>query len=834
MTISRVHVTLLNIMDTQQIQSNQPNYPLLPVLDTVVLPSCESVLIVGRPKSLSALQQALQKDNKIVIATQKNTKDLPELSDLYSTGVLASIERVNPGERGETQILVKGIEKVHILNIVRSEPYLEVGIQKIDDIVYDDPITQALVHHIAGELKKAINMGKTLDLNFMINVLYINNANTFSYQVLSVLDLKISDRYIIFDENDLKKRLSAISQRLADELNILAIEQNISKKTSEKIDESMRENILREKMRTIEQELGGTKIPTDKGSKDLREKMKSVKMPKEIEEKVEKEIKRLDQMSQFNPESSSLRSYIETVLELPWNIRAPQTIDILQSRTILDEDHYGLKKVKERIVEYLAVLKLHAQQADKPNQEVTDQQEKVKKKKATPITQDVIVTKERQPNILCFVGPPGVGKTSIGKSIAKALNTKFVKVSLGGIRDEAEIRGHRRTYVGSMPGRFIKAIKQVKIKNPVFMLDEIDKIGNDYRGDPASALLELLDPEQNGTFEDHYLELPFDMSEVFFITTANQLDTIPPALLDRLEIIHFAGYTEDEKYNIAKKYIISKQLKAHALKDNMLSIPEDTIRQIIRKYTREAGVRNLEREIANVLRKIATKVVERLPYTQVVTPNELSKYLGVPKYMNQMVEDSDYIGISTGLAWTQSGGDILFIEVTTMPGKGVLTLTGNLGDVMKESCQAALSYIRSHYEYFGLAKDLFSKIDIHVHVPEGATPKDGPSAGGAITTAMVSALTHTPVDKYLAMTGEITLRGRITEIGGVKEKVLAAHRAGVKKVILPAENKKDFEEDVPENIKHDMQFVFVSRIEEVLKEALIPKSSVEKKISPKK
>ncbi len=798
------------------------------------MPSCESVLIVGRSKSLAALQHAVQKDNKIVIATQLNSKDQPGLADLNTIGVIATIERVNPGERGETQIMVKGLEKVVIGQITSNEPYLEVEVAKVDEVITDDSETQALVHHIAGELKRAINMGKTLDLNFMINVLYINNAYTFSYQVLSVLDLKLSEKYKIFQINDLKERLLKLSERIAEEIKVLEIEQNISKRTSEKIDDTMRENILREKMKTIEEELGGSKGAGDKGAKDLKDKLKAAKMPKDIEDKVAKEIRRLEQMSQFNPESSSLRSYIETVVELPWNVRSPQNIDIGLSRGILDEDHYGLPKVKERILEYLAVLKLHAQlSTQEESPELQEEKEKVKKKKATPIHQDIVSTKERQPNILCFVGPPGVGKTSIGRSIAKALSTRFVKVSLGGVRDEAEIRGHRRTYVGSMPGRFIKAIKQAGVKNPVFMLDEIDKIGNDYRGDPASALLELLDPEQNGAFEDHYLELPFDMSEVFFITTANQLDTIPPALLDRLEVIHFAGYTEDEKYNIAKKYLVPKQLEAAAVSHEQVSLPEETIREIIRKYTREAGVRNIEREIANMFRKVAAKIVEGIPYIKSIPVEEVPKYLGVPKYLNQMVEDVDYIGISTGLAWTQSGGDILFIEVTTMPGKGNLTLTGNLGDVMKESCQAALSYVRSHSDDFGLASDLFSKMDIHVHVPEGATPKDGPSAGAAITTAMVSALTKKPVDKYLAMTGEITLRGRITEIGGIKEKVLAANRAGIKKVLLPEGNKRNFEEDIPSNIKDVMEFVFVQRIEDVLKEALQEPKSQKKKPATK-
>jgi ATP-dependent Lon protease len=800
-------------MNVQNTLSDQPTYPLLPVIDTVVMPSCESVLIVGRPKSLSALNKAIQTDNKIIIATQRRSKDVVSIEDIHTLATLASIEKVNPGERGETQILVKGLEKVVINSVNSYEPYLEVSATPVTEVLYDDAETKALVHHIASELKRAINMGKTLDLNFMINVLYINNAYTFSYQVLSVLELGVIDRITIFYENDLKKRLLLISEKLADEINVLEIEQNISKKTSEKIDESMRESILREKMKTIEEELGSKS--QDKSDKDLRTKMKLANLPKDIEERIQKEIRRFEQMSQFNPEASSLRSYIETVIELPWDVRANQNIDISMAKSVLDEDHFGLRKVKERIIEYLAVLKLHSV-ATEDAQKVNTTNDKVKKKKATPIRKDMVIREEKQPNIICFVGPPGVGKTSLGKSIARALGTNFVKVSLGGVRDEAEIRGHRRTYVGSMPGRFIKAIKQAGVKNPVFMLDEIDKIGNDFRGDPASALLELLDPEQNSSFEDHYLELPFDMSEVFFITTANQLDTIPPALLDRLEVIHFAGYTDEEKVNIAKKYLIPKQISAHALKKQDLSFTDDTIRKIITTYTREAGVRNMEREIANLCRKVATKIVEKIDYSKSIVPDDLQKYLGLPRHQKQMVEGEDYIGISTGLAWTQSGGDILFIEVTTMPGKGGLTLTGNLGDVMKESCQAAMSYVRSNFDKLGISKDIFSKTDVHVHVPEGATPKDGPSAGAAITTAIVSAYTKKPVDKYLAMTGEMTLRGRVTEIGGVKEKVLAASRAGIKRVLLPYENKKDYEEDVPENVKSQMEFHFVRRIEEVL------------------
>ncbi|MDO8609082.1 MAG: endopeptidase La, partial [bacterium] len=530
----------------------------------------------------------------------------------------------------------------------------------------------------------------------------------------------------------------------------------------------------------------------------------------EVEDKSLKELKRLTQMSQFNPESSYIRTYLDWLVELPWSAASTNNIDIKAAQKILDEDHYGLKKIKERIIEYLAVMEL------------------MKRKKNSNI-------KEKQPTILCFVGPPGVGKTSLGKSIARALGRKFVKISLGGIRDEAEIRGHRRTYVGALPGRMIQGIKQAGTKNPVFMLDEIDKIGRDYRGDPSSALLEALDPEQNHSFSDHYLEVPFNLSDVFFITTANMLDTIPDALLDRLEIIHFPGYTQDEKFNIAKTHLFSKQLAAHSLNSKEVSITEAAMKTIINRYTREAGVRELERQIATVFRKIAREIVENKIKSKTVGTSDITKFLGPLKYSSQMIEEKDTVGISTGLAWTQAGGDILFIEVAIMPGKGSLTLTGHLGDVMKESCQASLSYIRARWNTFGLEKDFFHKIDIHVHVPEGAVPKDGPSAGLAITTAMISALTKISVKRDVAMTGEITLRGRALEIGGLKEKIIAAHRAHIKTIIVPKENKKDLE-DIPEYVLNDLNFVYVKHMDEVLKVALtkeIDRKPVKEKVTSK-
>jgi ATP-dependent Lon protease len=538
-------------------------------------------------------------------------------------------------------------------------------------------------------------------------------------------------------------------------------------------------------------------------------------MPKEVEEKAFKELKRLSQMSQFNPEASYIRTYLDWLVEIPWSESGSGNIDIKEAEKILDEDHFGLKKVKERILEYLAVMELRKIKENSAKESKSDKKTKEKEK-------------VNQPTILCFIGPPGVGKTSLGKSIARSLNRKFVKVSIGGIRDEAEIRGHRRTYVGAMPGRIIQGIKQGGTKNPVFMLDEIDKVGKDYRGDPTAALLETLDPEQNHAFSDHYLEVPYDLSDVFFITTANVLDTIPPALLDRLEVIHFAGYTEDEKFHIAKEYLIKKQIEAHNLNEDEITITEDALRTIIRRYTREAGVRNLERQVATICRKVAREILEKATTKSDVENKKfhikvdeanVPTYLGPFKFSSQMIEEKDTVGITTGLAWTQAGGDILFIEVNVMPGRGQLILTGQLGDVMKESGQAALSYVRSRWKMFGLPENFFQKKDIHVHVPEGAVPKDGPSAGLAITTAMISALTKIPVRRDVAMTGEVTLRGRALEIGGVKEKVIAAHRAQIKTVILPKDNKKDLE-DIPKYVLDDLQFVFVDHVDDVLNVAL--------------
>lgn len=795
--------------------SDKPKYPIVAVRDGIVFPNAENVLVFGRQKSTDAINEALKGDKKIVLVMQRNSNlDDPQKDDLYTIGVVATIEKTVLGEKGEINALVKGKEKVRIVEYTKDNPYFEGCVEPAADNIYDNEEIQAMVKHISSQVKKAINLGKTVDFVFLMNILNVTSPHDFSYQVAMILDLKADEKQSLLEEIELKKRLTDEVEYVNREIKILEIEQNISNKTQQKFERGMRETFLREKMKTIEEELGGK--GEDKDIEEYHAKIKQAKMPKEVEEKAKKELKRLSQMSQFNPEASYIRTYLDWLVELPWQVASSAMVDLAMAERVLNEDHYGLKKIKERILEYLAVIKL---------QKTKESSTKSTKKNSE---------KEHQPTILCFVGPPGVGKTSLGKSIARSLSRKFVKISLGGIRDEAEIRGHRRTYVGALPGRMIQGIKQAGTKNPVFMLDEIDKLGRDYRGDPSAALLEALDPEQNHSFSDHYLEVSYDLSDVFFITTANILDTIPEALLDRLEVIHFPGYTEDEKFNIAKEYLIKKQIEAHSLSQDEVKVTDTALKTVIRRYTREAGVRELERQIATVCRKIARQIVEGKIQKKVIGLSDLHKLLGPFKHSASMIEERNTIGISTGLAWTQAGGDILFIEVAIMPGKGGLTLTGHLGEVMKESCQAALSYIRSRWDMFQLPKDFFNKMDIHVHVPEGAVPKDGPSAGIAITTAMVSSLTKIPIKRDVGMTGEITLRGRVLEIGGIKEKVIAAHRAEIKTVIMPKENKKDLD-DIPSYVLKDLEFVFVDHMDEVLKIALAfpAKNKVQYAFAPK-
>ncbi|MEK7533989.1 MAG: endopeptidase La [Patescibacteria group bacterium] len=758
--------------------------PLIPIRDGVIFPNTDSVLTFGRPKSLAALESSFNNERIICFVLQKNSKlNDPTPTDLYNVGTLSRIERMIKTDR-EINAHVRGISRVKVLTIEEHDSFLLAKVIEMPDIVDNDPEIKALCNHLTNEFRRAMNYGKSVDFLVFMNIMSESSPSELSNLIGSVLDIKPGERQLLLETSNVKERLEKITELLAKELKVLELERRIASKTQERFEKGAREAMLRERLKTIERELGENE--EDGEIRELMDKIKKAGMPEEVEEKTKKEVKKLSQMTQFNPEAGYIRNYLDWLVSLPWSRESKNNIDIKVAQKILDEDHFGLKKVKERIVEYLAVHKLAG--------------------------------KMKGP-ILCFVGPPGVGKTSIGKSIARSLGRKFVKVSLGGIRDEAEIRGHRRTYVGALPGRIIQGIKNADTKNPVFMLDEIDKVGTDFRGDPSSALLEALDPEQNNQFSDHYLEVAFDLSDVMFVTTANILDTIPPALRDRLEVIHFAGYTEDEKFKIAREFLVKKQMENHGLNQDLVEITDDGLHFVIQHYTREAGVRSLERQIAAIFRKVAKMIAEGNNKKVIISPKNVPKFLGPIKISSTILEKKDEIGMATGLAWTEAGGDILFIEVALMPGKGQLILTGQLGEVMKESCTAAMSYIRAKAHQLGLSEKFYQKIDVHIHVPEGAVPKDGPSAGIAITTAIVSALTKIPVKRIVGMTGEITLRGRVLEIGGLKEKVIAAHRSKLKTIIVPKENKKDLE-DIPKEVLEDLRFMFVSHMDEVLDIAL--------------
>lgn len=770
--------------------------PVGPLRDTVMFPGTSLPIVSGRSKSKAALDQAWSADRLVVFVTQKNNRiEEPSEKDLYQVGTVCLLKRMIKNPEGEYSVSAEGLAKVFIKKFTQSSPYLEAEVGEIPELYEKNEETEALTRTVRDQFRRFIELGGNplLDPGALSNwaaswtvVSQNEDPNLLVNSIAQAVDFKTIDKQQLLEMVSAVDKLQRLSELLAKEIKVLEIAQNISSKTQERVSKMTKEAILREQMRSIEEELGENGDQNQE-IREFEQKIKKSGMPKEVREKALKELSGLAKMSQFNPEASYKRNYLEWLTDLPWQLKDSAKVDMKKAESVLDEDHHGLNKVKERILEYLAVHKLSG--------------------------------KVKGP-ILCFAGPPGTGKTSIGKSIAKSLGRKFVKVSLGGIRDEAEIRGHRRTYVGSMPGRIIQAIKQAGTTNPVFMLDEIDKIGADYRGDPSAALLEALDPEQNNAFSDHYLEVPFDLSNVMFITTANVLDTIPMALRDRLEIIRYPGYTEEEKFNIAKKFLIPKQITTHGLKLSKIQFADEAIMAIVQKYTREAGVRSLEREITSVVRKIARKIAEGdKEKVFKVTPEDVTKLLGPAKFSPQLAEVEDTIGTSTGMAWTEVGGEILFIEVTLMPGRGQLTLTGQLGDVMKESAQAAMAYVRSHWKELGLSERFYQKVDVHVHVPEGATPKDGPSAGVAMTTAIISAFTKNPIKKDVAMTGEITLRGRVLEIGGLKEKVLAAHRAGVKTVIAPENNRKDLE-DIPENIQKDLTFIFVKQVDEALKIAL--------------
>ena len=769
--------------------------PLIPLRNIVLFPSVETSLFFGRKESMNSLLHGYDNTNKLVIiATQQNQKtENPKLEDLYSVGVLAKIEHILQTD-GSLHAIVKGISRVNITNLLKTEPLFLA--EYVDLPIVPEPLTevQRSAEALLSQLKKAFSLGRQFDLPAMMQLSTGVSSSDLADQVSFSVEAKIPEKQSLLETLIVSQRLKAVTEHLIQEMKIAELERSIEEKTQEKFNTGIKRNVLEERKRQIEKELKKIGESTGGEFDELETKIKKLKISSEIKKKLLKELNRLMEMGSMAPESSYIKTYLETVIELPWGKYTQSNGNISKAVKILDQDHYGIKDVKERILEYLAVISLKNKNKTKKSEEVSG-----------------------TANILCFIGPPGVGKTSLGKSIAKALGRNFVRASLGGIRDEAEIRGHRRTYVGAMNGRIIKGLKDAKSMNPVFMLDEVDKIGSDYRGDPSAALLETLDPEQNCEFNDHYLDFPTDLSKVFFILTGNDMSTIPIALRDRLEIINFSGYTLDEKFHIAKKYLIKKELEANGLNpSNITDIKDETLRYIIEKYTREAGVRGLERTIASLFRKTAKRII--ITKTKKVDLNNfllLKKFLGPEKFSPTLKGKKDEIGVSTGLAWTSVGGDILFIEVNIMPGKGQLILTGKLGSVMKESCQAALSFIRSQAKDFGI-KQNFHKIDIHIHVPEGATPKDGPSAGGAITTALISALKGVSVPKEIGMTGEITLRGNILEIGGLKEKSIAAHRAGLKTIFIPKNNAKSLIE-IPKEVKKDIKFIPVSHYSEIYK-----------------
>lgn len=779
--------------------------PIGPLRDTVIFPSTSVPIVSGRLRSKAALDAAWSLDRLIIFVAQKNARiEEPEQKDLYQVGTACLIRRMIKNPQDEYTLQAEGLVRVYIKKIIQTDPYLFAEIEEIPELYEKTEETEALIRTVRDQFRRYIEMGGNplfdpVTLSNWTVISQNDDPNILVNSICQAVDFKTIDKQQILEMVSSVERLHRLSDMLAREIKILEVSHNISSKTQERVSRMTREAILREQMHSIEEELGEADGSSQE-AQELKSKIKKSGMPKDVRDKASKELTKLAKMSQYNPEASYIRNYLDWLTDLPWRVKNGVRVDMKKAQGVLDEDHYGLKKAKERVLEYLAVHKLSG--------------------------------KVKGP-ILCFAGPPGTGKTSIGKSIARSLARKFVKVSLGGIRDEAEIRGHRRTYVGALPGRIIQGIKQVNSSNPVFMLDEIDKLGLDYRGDPSAALLEALDPEQNHAFSDHYLEVPYDLSNVMFITTANILDPIPPALRDRLEVIPYPGYTQDEKFHIAKKFLLPKIISSHGLKENQIQFTDAAIYHLIQGYTREAGVRGLERELSAVVRKVVRKVAEgdKKKLFEII-PEVVTKLLGPIKFIPQLAEIEDMVGASTGLSVTEAGGDVLFIEVTLMPGKGQLMLTGQLGDVMKESAQAAMSYVRANFGNIGLAEKFYHKVDVHVHVPEGAIPKDGPSAGIALTTAIVSAFTKIAVRRDAAMTGEVTLRGRVLEVGGFKEKVLAAHRAGVKTIVAPEHNRKDLE-DIPEYVKADLEFAFVKHMDEVLKVALtrMPTQSSVKRLS---
>lgn len=768
-------------------KSKGRRFPLLPLRGLLVYPSMVLHLDVGREKSVKALEKAMVDDNLILLCSQSEVNiEEPTEEDIFSVGTVVKVRQMLKLPNGTIRVLVEGMERAEIVKFLDNEEFYEVLAEERPEEESDDPEIDALMRTVLAQFEHYINLSKKITPETLAAVSDIDEPGRLADVITSHLSLKIKDKQEILETIDVRKRLEKLLDILNNEREVLELERKISQRVKKQMEKTQKEYYLREQMKAIQKELGEKEGRAGE-IEELKQQLEAKQLPESVKEKVEKEIDRLEKMPASSAEGGIIRNYLDWLLALPWSETSDDDLDLVKAEQILNDDHYGLDKPKERVLEYLAVQHL--------------------------------VEKLKGP-ILCLVGPPGVGKTSLARSIATSLNRKFVRISLGGVRDEAEIRGHRRTYVGAMPGRIIQGMKTAGTRNPVFLLDEIDKMASDFRGDPASALLEVLDPEQNNTFSDHFVEVPFDLSHVMFVTTANAVHNIPRPLLDRMEMLYIPGYTELEKLQIGLRYLLPKQIREHGLTAEQLQVDEEALLQVIREYTRESGVRNLEQQVASICRKAAKSIVAKESEQVEVNVDNLKDFLGVAKFRYGMAEQEDQVGLVTGLAWTEVGGETLNIEVTVVPGSGKLILTGKLGDVMKESAQAAFSYTRSKAVELGIDPDFHEKNDIHIHIPEGAIPKDGPSAGITIATALISALSGRPVSSQVAMTGEITLRGRVLPIGGLKEKSLAAHRAGYKKILLPIDNERDLGE-IPDSIKESVQFVPVSHMDQVLEHALV-------------
>ncbi len=783
-----IPATLDDFEELDDLVPSDSEYPLLPLRDVVIFPGMIIPLFVGRPKSVAALEAGMQGEKRIVLVAQKKMEvEEPEEKDLYSVGTLINILQMLKLPDGSIKVLVEGTSRVKINRYIAVEPFFVVETDPLAERIEHDTETKALIRHVGELFETYVKLNRKVPQETLLSIMNLEDPSRLADSIAAHLSVKITDKQRLLSSVSSRTRLKQLVGILNSEIEILEMELSIKNEVRKNMEQSQKEYYLHEQIKAIQRELGKEADGTEEFSK-YESRIKKAKMSQEAEEKAREELERLDSMPPLSPEAAVIRNYLDWLCDLPWAVMSKDQLDVAKAETILNEDHYGLEKAKERILEYLAVRKLK---------------------------------KDLKGSILCFVGPPGVGKTSLGKSIAKSMGRQFVRLSLGGVRDEAEIRGHRRTYIGSMPGRIIQQLKKAKTKNPVFLLDEIDKMSMDFRGDPSAALLEVLDPEQNKTFSDHYLEVEFDLSNIMFISTANVIHPVPAALRDRMEIIEIPSYTEEEKVQIAKGYLVPKQIKEHGISKWKPKFNDDGLRQIIREYTREAGVRNLDRELASVCRKIARRIVTNPNGKKSVTINKnlVNELLGIPKFRDAPYGRENGIGCTTGLAVTSTGGEILAIEVSVMPGKGQLVLTGHLGEVMQESAKAALTFARTRSRKLNLSRDFHQRFDIHLHVPEGAIPKDGPSAGIAITTAIISALTGRPVKPGIAMSGEITLRGNVLPVGGIKEKVLAAHRAEIYHVIMCNQNEKDMP-DIPEGVKKQVKIDFVANMDEVIELAL--------------